>query len=93
MIPAEVAVRLQDVQAGYGDRIALDDVDLRIERGSLLAIIGPNGAGKSTLLKVMAGLLPIRVRGRSRSSVGRLGWLPVESRTCPRPRPSTGRSR
>lgn len=60
VIPTEISVRLSHVSAGYGDRIALEDVDLAIARGSLLAIIGPNGAGKSTLLKVLAGLLPIR---------------------------------
>jgi ABC-type Mn2+/Zn2+ transport system ATPase subunit len=52
-----VAVRLQHVTAGYGDRVALADVDLEIAEGSLLAIIGPNGSGKSTLLKTIAGLL------------------------------------
>ncbi len=52
-----VAVRLQHVTAGYGDRVALADVDLEIAAGSLLAIIGPNGSGKSTLLKTIAGLL------------------------------------
>jgi ABC-type Mn2+/Zn2+ transport system ATPase subunit len=51
------AIRLRDVTAGYGARVALDEVDLEIATGSLLAIIGPNGAGKSTLLKVIAGLL------------------------------------
>ena len=54
------AVRLTGVSAGYGDRVALEDVGLAIRGGSLLAIIGPNGAGKSTLLKVIAGLLPAR---------------------------------
>jgi ABC-type Mn2+/Zn2+ transport system ATPase subunit len=53
----EPAVRLRAVTAGYGDRVALSDVDLEIARGSLLAVIGPNGAGKSTLLKTIAGLL------------------------------------
>ena len=57
----EVAVRLTDVTAGYGSRIALEDVDLAIPSGSLLAIIGPNGSGKSTLLKTIAGaLVPFR---------------------------------
>jgi ABC-type Mn2+/Zn2+ transport system ATPase subunit len=51
------AVRLDGVTAGYGTRIALTDVSLAIQPGSLVAVIGPNGAGKSTLLKVIAGLL------------------------------------
>jgi len=51
------AVSLDNVSAGYGERMALSDVSLQVARGSLLAVVGPNGAGKSTLLKVMAGLL------------------------------------
>lgn len=54
---SDAAVRLTDVMAGYGDRLAIEDVDLAVDAGSLLAVVGPNGAGKSTLLKVMAGLL------------------------------------
>jgi ABC-type Mn2+/Zn2+ transport system ATPase subunit len=37
--------------------LAIEDIDLAVEAGSLLAVVGPNGAGKSTLLRVMAGLL------------------------------------
>jgi ABC-type Mn2+/Zn2+ transport system ATPase subunit len=54
---AHADIWLSDVTAGYGDRIALEDVSLAVEAGSLLAVVGPNGAGKSTLLKIMAGLL------------------------------------
>jgi ABC-type Mn2+/Zn2+ transport system ATPase subunit len=53
----EPSVRLRDVTAGYGTRVALSDIDLEFRPGSLVAVIGPNGAGKSTLLKVIAGLL------------------------------------
>jgi ABC-type Mn2+/Zn2+ transport system ATPase subunit len=51
------AVRLVGVDAGYGDRIALEEVNLKIPVGALVAIVGPNGGGKSTLLKLIAGLL------------------------------------
>jgi ABC-type Mn2+/Zn2+ transport system ATPase subunit len=51
------AVSLHHVTAGYDDRPALEDVDLEIARGSLLAIFGPNGGGKTTLLKLIAGVL------------------------------------
>ena len=51
------AVRLRGVSAGYGDVVALADVDLEIASGSLLAVFGPNGGGKTTLLKLIAGLL------------------------------------
>jgi ABC-type Mn2+/Zn2+ transport system ATPase subunit len=51
------AIELHGVAAGYGDRLALEAVDLVVPAGSLLAVVGPNGAGKSTLLKVIAGLL------------------------------------
>jgi manganese/iron transport system ATP-binding protein len=50
-------VWLSGVTVGYGDTPALENIDLAVESGSLLAIVGPNGAGKSTLLKVMANLL------------------------------------
>ena len=54
---ADPAIRLAGVTAGYGERVALESVDLEVNTGELLAVVGPNGAGKSTLLKVMAGLL------------------------------------
>ena len=42
----------------YGNKLALDHLDLRIPRGRIHAIVGANGAGKSTLFRVLLGFLP-----------------------------------
>jgi ABC-type Mn2+/Zn2+ transport system ATPase subunit len=57
MVAGRPSVAFTGVTAGYGRRMALSDVTLEVQPGSLLAVIGPNGAGKSTLLKLIAGLI------------------------------------
>ncbi len=42
----------------YGNKLALDHLDLRIPRGRIHAIVGANGAGKSTLFRILLGFLP-----------------------------------
>ncbi|WP_224387451.1 ABC transporter ATP-binding protein [Pseudonocardia sp. ICBG1293] len=49
-------VELRGVTRRYGDTVALDDVDLVLEPGSLTGLLGPNGAGKSTLVNLVSGL-------------------------------------
>lgn len=41
----------------YGDRIALDHLDLKVEPGDAFAFIGPNGAGKTTTIRILSTLL------------------------------------
>lgn len=41
----------------YGDYLAVDGLNLSVEKGELFGFVGPNGAGKTTTLKIIAGLL------------------------------------
>ncbi len=56
-VMAETVLRIENVNKSFGGLLALNDINLEIERGKVHAIIGPNGAGKSTLLNVCVGLL------------------------------------
>ncbi|MGP3964017.1 ABC transporter ATP-binding protein [Nonomuraea sp. 3N208] len=46
-------VRIRAVRYAYGDTVALDGVDLELERGTVTALVGPSGSGKSTLAKLL----------------------------------------
>ncbi len=52
-----IPVKLNNVTAGYGEKIVFRNLDLQIERGEKIALVGKNGTGKSTLLKTVAGQL------------------------------------
>ncbi|MGB1862794.1 MAG: ABC transporter ATP-binding protein [Candidatus Puniceispirillum sp.] len=52
-------LELKNVHAGYGKLKILRGIDMKVERGSIVALLGGNGTGKSTLLKTVSGLLPL----------------------------------
>ena len=50
-------LRLDGLEAGYGDLVAVRDVSLEVHPGELVALIGSNGAGKTTTLRAICGLI------------------------------------
>src|SRR3954471_6968410 len=61
-------IEARGLRKAFGNNIALDGIDLRVEEGRILGLIGPNGAGKTTALNAILGLTPfegeLRVMGR-----------------------------
>ncbi len=81
--PADgMAVAVEDVWAGYGNRTALQGIAFEAPAASMVALVGPNGSGKSTLIKVIIGTQGlwrgrVRIFGREPGSARRLiGYTP-----------------
>lgn len=51
------AIETHQVVRQFGTKLAVDHLDLRVERGRFYGFLGPNGAGKSTTIKMLTGLL------------------------------------
>ena len=51
-----MSIEVKNLRKTWGTFKALDDVSLRVESGSLVALLGPSGGGKTTLLRILAGI-------------------------------------
>ena len=60
------AIRTEELSKRFGDVLALDHLNLTVERGEVFGFLGPNGAGKSTTIRLLLHLI--------RPSAGR-AWL------------------
>ncbi|MEM1182382.1 MAG: ABC transporter ATP-binding protein [Acidobacteriota bacterium] len=82
---AEPSVRIRGAIKAYGDRRALDGLDLELRAGEWTGLIGPNGAGKTTCMMAIAGLVPldageVEVEGRNLRGprAKAVGWVPQD---------------
>ncbi|HZR39457.1 MAG TPA: ABC transporter ATP-binding protein [Ktedonobacteraceae bacterium] len=52
-----VVLRTQQLSKQYGKRLAVDNLDLEVQRGDIFGFLGPNGAGKTTTIRMVLGLI------------------------------------
>jgi ABC-2 type transport system ATP-binding protein len=79
-------IEFEQVSRSYGDKIAVDNLNLRIGAGELYSLLGHNGAGKTTAIRMLVGLLrpgkgTVRVGGfdvvtQTRDAAGLVGFVP-----------------
>jgi ABC-2 type transport system ATP-binding protein len=53
----EAIIEARGLTRRFGSKLAVDGLDLRVERGEIFGCLGPNGSGKSTLMRMLLGLL------------------------------------
>jgi branched-chain amino acid transport system ATP-binding protein len=94
-VAENLALELDDLSAGYGETIVLENVVLQLRPGETLSIIGRNGVGKSTLLATVMGHTSLhsgrlRLHGKDISSfaphrraLAGLGYVPQEREIFP----------
>ena len=50
-------IEVRNLTKRYGDKLAVNDISFKVEKGEILGFLGPNGAGKSTTMNMLTGYI------------------------------------
>lgn len=78
-------LQTENLSKAYGDKLVLDNINLKIKAGSIFALIGENGAGKTSLLKILSGLAKASQGNVDYPTLDRSDDRPVMSLTLEEP--------
>ena len=73
------SIELQNINFGYKDKLILEGVNLKVQKGSFIGLSGDSGMGKSTLLNILSGLLKyssgnILIDGNKKDFFSKMNW-------------------
>ncbi len=71
--PPEPIITMRDVTRAFDDHVAVDDISLEVNPGTILGVVGPSGSGKTTMIRMLTGTL-----GRTAGDILVLGEDPLE---------------
>lgn len=78
-------LQVENLIKNFGQVLALDDVSMSVEQGTICGLLGPNGAGKTTLLRIINGILTkdagsVKILGEDASlkTARKIGYMPEE---------------
>jgi gliding motility-associated ABC transporter ATP-binding subunit gldA len=76
-----MSVEVQNLTKVYGEQVAVNAINFRLEKGEITGFLGPNGAGKSTTMKMLTGAL-IPTSGEVRIGEVNILSQPLEAKKC-----------
>lgn len=78
-------IQIKDVHKSFGEKVALDGINLEIPEGKIFGLLGPNGAGKTTLIRIInriaipdEGQVFFKGKPITQDDVARIGYMPEE---------------
>ena len=78
-------IECKDISKSFGEKVAIEDINLEIPEGRIFGLLGPNGAGKTTLIRIInritipnSGQVLFKGSPISQSDVEKIGYMPEE---------------
>ena len=86
-MPRKNIIQIEDIHKSYGNYKALENINIKVKKGSIFGLLGPNGAGKTSLIRIINQIITpdkgtIKINGNilEKKHVYQIGYLPRRKR-------------